>query len=68
MLIHVETPALRASQGPGVPNSDLAGGSIGSESTSPLRDFQARQICRRHAVSLATAFVVASLVHGEPAP
>lgn len=64
MQPHMENPALAAR---GVPNSDLLTGSIGSESTLPLRKLQAQRLTQRFAISPAMASVLAPLLHGEVA-
>ena len=62
MKPHMENPALA---GTGLPKSDLAGASICSESTSPLRRLQASRLLRLYAVNAAMAEAIAPLVFLE---
>ena len=62
MSLHMEKPACG---GRAVPNSDLAGASITSESKSSLVHFQADQLARRCAVGAAMAATLAPFVFGE---
>jgi hypothetical protein len=48
----------------GVPKTDLAGASIGSESISPLRKLQASRLRRIHALAHETAITIATLAFG----
>lgn len=62
MKPQMENPALA---GTGFPNSDLAGASICSESTSPLRKLQASRLVRLYAMNAAMAETIAPLVFLE---
>ena len=64
MQPHMENPTAANC---GAPKSDLACGSITSDNMKLLRQFQARQLTRRCAISFAMASVVAPLLHGEAA-
>lgn len=63
MQLHKENPATLAACG--APKSDLAGASINSESTSPLRRLQASRLVRLYAVNAAMAETIAPLVFLE---
>jgi hypothetical protein len=64
MAPKMEKPACGARA---VPESDLAGGSIDSETYVTLRKLQARHLTRRCAVSMATAIALVPLLHGDAA-
>lgn len=63
MQFQKENPATLAARG--VQIVDLAGASIASESTSPLRRLQASRIARLYAVNAAMAEAIAPLVFLE---
>lgn len=63
MKPHKENPATLAACG--APNSDLAGASICSDSTSPLRRLQASRLVRLYAMNAAMAEAIAPLVFLE---
>lgn len=63
MQPHMEIPATLAACG--APKSDLAGASICSESTSPLRKLQASRLVRLYAMNAAMAEAIAPLVFLE---
>lgn len=62
MQPHMENPAQRDVAG--LPNSDLLGGSIGSEVNPSLREKQASRIVRLYRVSYAVATTIAALAWG----
>jgi hypothetical protein len=63
MQPHMENPATLAACG--APKSDLAGASITSECTSPLRKLQASRLVRLYALNAAMAETIAPLVFLE---
>ena len=64
---HGPTNAKAAQHGDagGLLNCDLLGGGVSSEHTQTLRDFQARKLTRRAAISASLALVLAPLAYGE---
>lgn len=63
MQHQMENPATLAACG--APKSDLAGASICSESTSPLRKLQASRLVRLYAMNATMAETIAPLVFLE---